>query len=251
LARTPYGYVLAPLEDSAFVVQLVEGGGEPGTNSVLTQRLRPGDVYVDVGAHVGTLLLNGARCIGPTGRAFAFEPTPRTVELLRRNVALNGLTSTCQISDVAVGRTNSVARLHLPAIYTHASLYELPDAAGTQDFEVQVRPLDDLIPADVHPTLVKIDVEGAELDVIAGMGRILGSRTPPALIVEYGREHLDRVGVTAREWFQTFADLGYRRSIIDEQDGSCRPADDWPIEKIPSCNILFEPGRSFHPSSQP
>lgn len=251
LARTPYGYVLAPLEDPAFVCQLVEGGEwEPGTNRVVAQRLQLGDVYVDVGAHVGTLLLNGARCVGPTGRAFAYEPTPRLYDLLCANVAINGIADICECSNVAVGRAKSLSKIHVPSIYGHASLYELPDAAGTQSFDVHVRPLDDLIPVDVRPTLVKIDVEGAELDVIAGMARILGSGTPPTLIVEYGLEHLDRIGVEPRDWFRAFTDLGYRPSVIDEPSGNCRPADEMPIEEIPSCNILFEPRSAEVTSSQ-
>ena len=250
LVRTPYGYVLAPLEDSALVVHLVEGGGEPGTNRVLAQQLRPGDVYVDVGAHVGTLLLNGARCVGPTGRAFAFEPIPRILDLLRANVALNGFAGNCECSNVAVGRAEGTAKIWVPSIYSHASLYELPDAAGVRSFDVQVMPLDDLIPADVHPTLIKIDVEGAELDVIAGMGRILGSETPPTLIVEYGREHLDRVGVEPRDWFRAFSSLGYRASVINEPTGDCHRVDEMLIDEVPDCNILFEPRSADAQSSR-
>jgi FkbM family methyltransferase len=219
----------------------VEGDGERGTNTVLTQRLQPGDVYVDIGAHVGTLLLNGARCVGPTGKAYAFEPTPRIYELLLANVALNGLAQTCECSNVAVGRAEGIAKIHVPAVYGHASLYALPNTAGTRSFDVQVRPLDDLIPSDVRPTLIKIDVEGAELDVIAGMSRILASDTPPTLIVEYGKKHLERVGVEPKDWFQTFSDLGYQPSLIDEHDGSCRYAGDIPSDEFPNGNILFEP----------
>ena len=203
LARTPFGYVLAPSEDRAFVCQLAEGGGwEPGTNSVVGRLLQPGDVYVDIGAHVGTLLLSGVRQVGPTGKAYAFEPTPRLYDLLCANVALNGMASYCECSNVAVGRSEGLAQLHVPIIYGHASLYELPDEGRSQEHEVRVRRLDDLIPVDVRPTLIKIDVEGAELDVIAGMSRILASETPPLLIVEYGREHLERVGVEPEAWFR-------------------------------------------------
>src|SRR5262249_684607 len=67
------------------------GCWEPDESWVIRALLRPGDVFVDVGANVGYFSPLAARAVGPLGRVIAFEPTPPTLEELRHNVALNDL----------------------------------------------------------------------------------------------------------------------------------------------------------------
>jgi FkbM family methyltransferase len=133
--------------------------------------VRPGTIVVDVGANVGYNALRAALRAGPEGRVIALEPTPDTVAVLRRNVAASGLTN-ITVEPVAAGSVagtrNFFVRGDVSAVN---SLF--PDsryAAVTSVVPVQVVRLDDLVvgAADV----VKIDVEGAELEVLAGMPRL-------------------------------------------------------------------------------
>ena len=143
----------------------------------------PGDCVVDVGAHVGLNTLYMASRVGPSGRVTAVEPTPDNLVVLRRNVEANQL-QTVTVCPVAAGRSHEQRDLFVRGTVSAVnSLF--PDsfyAAVSEVARVVVVPLDDLV--DGMPRLVKIDVEGAELDVIAGMTRLL--RAPDIrLVVEW------------------------------------------------------------------
>lgn len=79
----------------------------------------------------------------------------------------------------------------------HSSLYALPEEDGVgRDITIEVTRLDDIIGPDQRLDVVKIDVEGAELDVLAGMDRLVQENPDLAIVAEYGPSHLERVGVT-------------------------------------------------------
>ena len=150
---------------------------------VLKRVLEPGDVYVDAGAHVGTLLLPAAGIVGPGGRAYGFEPRPATFERLRENVALN---------DMPWVELHNRALLSKPG---EATLHEFGDRgeggsslrpeAGAQvaaELPVEAVALDDVVAEPVK--LLKLDVEGAEWEVLRGAEGVLFDRTPPHLMIE-------------------------------------------------------------------
>ncbi len=78
----------------------------------LLQRLQPGDTFIDVGAHIGYLSLPIAKRVGPSGKVIALEPSPTSLELLRRNVALNGF-NWVTVVDAAASDKDGLARLHM------------------------------------------------------------------------------------------------------------------------------------------
>ena len=105
--------------------------------------------------------------------------------------------------------------------------------------------LDDVVPARDRVNLVKIDVEGAEMDVVKGMRRVLEDNPDIAVVAEFGISHLRRVGLTSKEWFGAFEAHGLKGFTIEEPTGGCKPADIQKLEAIESANIAFvRPGRS-------
>lgn len=64
---------------------------EPNETWAIRKILRPGDIFIDIGANIGYFSVLAARLVGPTGRVFAFEPVPPTVERLRHNIKINGV----------------------------------------------------------------------------------------------------------------------------------------------------------------
>lgn len=145
--------------------------------------LRPGDHAVDVGAHIGLNTLYMAMRVGSAGRVTAIEPAPDNLAVLRHNIAANDL-RTVTVCAVAAGqareRRDFFLRGELSAVNSlFADSFYAP---VSEVAPVDVAPLDDLV--DDAPGLVKIDVEGAELEVIGGMTRLL--RSPEIrLIVEW------------------------------------------------------------------
>ena len=143
----------------------------------------PGSTVVDVGANIGYNTLYAARRVGPAGRVIAVEPSPDNLAVAAHNVGAARL-SNVVIRPVAAGRSSG-----------HRDFYVRGDTSAVNSFfptscyaevtgvlKVPVERLDDLVDGDAD--LVKIDVEGAELDVLEGMERLLQSPRL-ALIVEW------------------------------------------------------------------
>jgi FkbM family methyltransferase len=150
---------------------------------LLDRSVKAGDTVVDVGANIGWNAIRAARLAGPRGRVVAVEPTPDTLEVLRRNVAASGL-GTLVVEPVAAGSAGGTRDFFVRGgVSAVNSLY--PDsryARVTEVLRVPVVRLDDLV--EGAAAVVKIDVEGAELDVLEGATRLLAA-PGTVLIVEW------------------------------------------------------------------
>jgi FkbM family methyltransferase len=170
--------------------------------ALVRDRLRGGGDFVDVGAHIGMYSVAAALELGTRGRVLAFEPNPAARAQLEANLALNGcenvIVSADAVSDV-VGETV----LHVPATPDPSfSSLEAGRFAEGEPVRVEVTTVDREVEAHgLRPAVVKIDVEGAELRVVAGMERTLDLR--PALLVEVEPE-------SGAELERRLAPRGYR-----------------------------------------
>jgi FkbM family methyltransferase len=234
------GYVMAPRHLPTFVTMLANAtsrGLEPGTGDVLRRLIQPGMVVADVGANIGLLTLVMAWATGPGGRVIAFEPEAVPRSNLEKMKHLNGL-SWVEVRDQAVGERAGRLTFHVSDIIGHSSLYALPDAEEARTVEVEVVRLDDVAPAK-RLDVVKIDVEGAELDVLAGMKSVIAKNPDLAIVAEFGPEHLKRVGQTPAQWFKAFGDAGFTPYLIDETRGDCVKTNAKAAAKVVSANIAF------------
>ncbi len=153
---------------------------------VLRELLAEGGDFVDVGAHIGLYALTGARAT--KGRVLALEPNPSAREQLEHNVALNDATDVI-VRPVAASANPGRAQLHVPRT-PDPSFSSLGGGRFSEadPIDVEVTTVDAEVEAlRLRPTVVKIDVEGAELDVIAGMTRTLREHRP-TLLVEVSEE---------------------------------------------------------------
>jgi FkbM family methyltransferase len=182
----------------------------------LLQRLGPGDTFVDVGAHVGYLSLPIARRVGPRGRVIAVEPFPSSVRLLRRNVALNAF-EWVTVVEAAAAREDGRARLRLTAVSDMwGTLCDDTLGEETGSINVATRSLDSLARALDWPPVagIKLDVEGAESDVLSGSEEVL-ARNPQAFLtfeVSGGSDERVEASLGTLRWLE---DRGYRfRRIV-------------------------------------
>jgi FkbM family methyltransferase len=152
--------------------------------ALVREHLRGGD-FVDVGAHVGLYAVAAAR---QGARVLAFEPNPQAREQLQANLALNGIRDAIVVPKAAAGAPGR-AVLHVPA--TADPSFSSLDAgrfAEGEPVEVEVTTVDAEVEAEgLSPTVVKIDVEGGELAVVAGTERTLATHRP-TLLVEVSEE---------------------------------------------------------------
>ena len=164
-------------------IRLSVVAGNIRVHRLMDAAIFPGATVVDVGANIGYNAVYAAQRVGPAGRVVAIEPAADNLSVLRDNIFSNRIANIV-VHAVAAGRAHEVRDFFLRGeVSAVNSLFrESVYAAVTGVEQVRVAPLDDLV--EVDPDLVKIDVEGAELDVLAGMTRLLG-RSSIRLIVEW------------------------------------------------------------------
>jgi len=143
--------------------------------------VKPGMICYDIGANAGFYTLLLSKLVGPAGHVFAFEPVPENCLALKRHLALNEIRNVTLI-ECAVGDSDGTAGFELGALN---SLGRLNSGGG---LEVQIRTLDSLISMRriVPPDVMKIDVEGAEAQVLRGARRLLASASPIISVATHG-----------------------------------------------------------------
>jgi FkbM family methyltransferase len=179
------------------------GSYEYRKRQLFERSVRRGDVVYDVGAHVGFYTLLASILVGPNGHVVAFEPFPRNLSYLRRHLALNDVRNAVVMAG---------------AVYDRGGIVQLTDRldscqvrvddAGT--LPVRAFTLDDLafqgrLPA---PTVMKIDVEGAEGAVLRGATRLLVEKRPLLFLSTHG-------GKVHAECCKLLVGLGYGLRPID------------------------------------
>ena len=169
---------------------------------VMTHVVADGAVIVEAGANIGVLTVPLARAAGPTGRVIAYEPQAPLAALLRHNLAANGL-ERVEVRQAALGRVHGTVRI--PPVEYHRSgnfgAVSMQRGAAPDAVEVPLETVDDLQLARLD--LLKIDVEGMEIEVLAGAIETL-RRLAPTLYVENDREE------NSRSLIELIESLGYR-----------------------------------------
>ncbi|HVD57320.1 MAG TPA: FkbM family methyltransferase [Thermoleophilaceae bacterium] len=150
---------------------------------VIAWSLAPGSCCIDVGAHGGSVLTEMVR-VAPRGRHIAYEPLPHLAEYLR--TTFPDVDVRCAAVSDHEGE-ESFARVRAAEAWSGLVFRPLPGNVepDVEEIAVRVEALDDALPADFVPALVKIDVEGGEEGVLRGALRTLREHRP-TVIFEHG-----------------------------------------------------------------
>lgn len=187
------------------------GVWEPETASFFLSWLRPGMTFVDAGAHVGYYTLLASNLVGAGGRVIAFEPHPVLGQVLRRNTERAGCANVT-VSSLALGRASGTAELVLhPRGNFGGSSLRADGEPGRPRAPVEVTTLDDYLERSGVSSVdvVKLDVEGAEPDVIEGARRTLAANPGIVLVVEFLRENARRFGRDVEDLEARLRELGF------------------------------------------
>ncbi len=213
--KVKYQFKGAPVELGGHSIRLDESlrrwdvSSEKCMFEAMEQHLGHGDTAIDVGANFGLHSIYASNLVGETGKVFAFEPVPQNLRLLKRNLALNNLNLIVNVVPSAISNSESdFIEFYVPneEVAVTASLNKRDDGEAIR---VKNLRLDDYW-ADINlpVSLIKIDVEGAEFEVLKGCRELLG-RDHPTLIIEVHGFALPDFN-TSLEEIQTFLkDLGY------------------------------------------
>lgn len=177
-----------------------------------SQYIRPGMTVLDVGAHQGLYTILASRRVGPLGRVFSFEPSPRERRALRVNLALN-FSRNVRVEGLALGSQETTADLYIvDRYYTGYNSFRPPKVPQSASIlTVQVNTLDGWLTAARidQVDFIKLDVEGAELSVLKGARECL-AKARPVLLVEVAQIRTAAWGYDAAEIVRFLERMGYK-----------------------------------------
>ncbi|MBP6272087.1 MAG: FkbM family methyltransferase [Fluviicola sp.] len=198
--------LIDPAKDKGVELALYQTGTyEKGTIQLLGDFLKKGSVFMDIGANIGLMSTIASKIVGEKGRVYAVEANPKTIEVLRHNCAINQCEN-IEILPIALASEKGSAILYENWNVNRggASLISQGDEHG---ITVSKERLDDLFSQDSPVHLVKIDVEGFELEVLKG-GVAWFKTQQPVFIIEVSTQRSNQEGATPESIMSFVAELG-------------------------------------------
>lgn len=174
------------------------GSYEYEKQKLFQRMLNAGDVVYDLGANVGFYSLLAATLVGPAGTVYSFEPLPANLEYLRRHLELNSIRN-CQVFAVAVGGRNGVCHFRP---HSNPSMGSVADEPAHNTIAVREVMLDDAIINEKlrSPTVIKCDIEGAELEALEGARFTIREFRPAIFLATHGEHVHWRCCSLLRQW---------------------------------------------------
>ena len=221
VVSTDVGVLLLPKNDPVVLPWMrFYGTWEPEESAFLRSTIKPGDTFLDIGAHVGYHTLAGARAVGPTGQVIAVEPSPEILELLRNNLR-NNLTGESadivHVAPVAAWDTDTTLTFTQSVDGNSGDSRVYADGHATTGITVDARRLDSLEAlGGTTVAVVKTDLQGRDHRALRGLRKII-ERDRPVIVTEYWPEGIRDLGDDPATVLGEYADMGYRLSTLPGQ----------------------------------
>lgn len=240
------------------------GVWEPRLTDWLSDRLRPGDLFIDVGANVGYYTMLASRLVGKSGQVVSVEAMPEIFRRLQRNIEMNHAGN---IRSVNVAAWSRVETLTVFSQVGHASgtttvMSEWADAWSlTKEVKIQARPLEDILSRQEIESvrIIKIDVEGAEWAVVSEMKSWLPLTSAKLeIVIEVSKRMLASQNKSFADVVNLFRNYGFNcyRIQNDYQASSCivdinskstllQVVTDWPDSRVDQVDLIFSRQRDL------
>ena len=187
------------------------GTYEKGTLDIIGKILKKGDVFVDVGANIGLMSIYAALIVGREGNVFAFEPNPNTKDLLIENMSLNKIKN-IKVEGLALSSETKKSKIYDRWDVNRGGASLIKPSNPTQSYDIQETTFSEYFNSNQDIKLIKIDVEGFELEVLKGAKAfILNTKTPPILIVEFSSMRVNTFGKNTEPLYDFLKDLSHYR----------------------------------------
>jgi FkbM family methyltransferase len=179
---------------------------EPESTRAFWEVLRPGAIVIDGGSNRGGYSILGSLGVGPAGRVFAFEPEPSNFERLRR--ILRDFPNVVPVPK-AIGGEVGAAALKLDTFHAGHSLVR--DVGLGKSVSVPVTTVDAFVAENRLPgvDVLKLDIEGAELDAVRGMAKLLCGERRPIILIEV------HPPLTPEQLLAALDEHGYEGRLLD------------------------------------
>jgi FkbM family methyltransferase len=200
----------------------IEGVFEPDTTRLIGDMVKPGMHVLDVGANVGYYTLLLARAVGPTGRVWAFEPTPTFIRDLRWHVDHNGFRDRVVLLPFGLSDRNASTLISIDDV--SATLHWAGDGPAPAQELIELRPLDECVVelGLSRIDFIKVDVDGHEPQLLEGARETL-RRFQPTMVMELAQHCLHVAHSDVRDVARQLSDLDY--DICDERTREPYPSE--------------------------
>ena len=217
------GWLLHEPQDEVATL-LRQGHFEAAEQAFFWLYLRDGDQFLDCGAHVGLYSILAGRAVGNNGQIVSVEPNPKTAAELRKNLSRNGMGGVKVLEAAAwskVGHLNFLLEQSGRAAYCHVVAATAPNTVSV--VATTLTEVSKEFPQ--HPCcLVKIDTEGAEIEVLQGAREAIKADAYPLLMVEFNEHNLRLNGDSTKKLFALLTDLGYQMHRFNPETLRLEPA---------------------------
>jgi FkbM family methyltransferase len=215
----PSGIVLTDIQESKMHVDsrdtgiapflLVWGLYEKYETKLFKKLIKKGMVVVDVGANIGYYTLLAARCVGEEGKVFAFEPDPYNYSLLCKNIEVNGYRNVIPVRKAVFSKTGKMKMFLDKSNLGGHSLSEA-NVNKSASITIEVTSLDDYFKnTDYKIDLIKVDVQGSEMEVLEGMTNIINQNDNLKIITEFWPLGIRNSGSSPRGFLNKLIECGF------------------------------------------
>ena len=196
---------------------VLKGTWEPYTTDVFSKVLREGTTVIDIGANIGYFTLLAASRVGESGKVFAFEPEPQNYALLVKNINVNGFKNV-QPFQKAVSRSTGKMALYLGTQSGTHSLFSVRETT-TKSITVDLVSLDEFFKEKKCAIdVIKVDVQGAEMDVLMGMQTLIKDNYYLKIFTEFEPD-LEHAGFSVKEYWNKLTEFGFRYIYLINEEG--------------------------------
>lgn len=188
---------------------------EAHVTRVIKSQLKPGDVFVDIGANIGYFTLLAAAIVGEKGHVYAFEPNLSNCELIRENIALNQYLNVT-LFPYAVAESRQTLNYYGESINSNGQVSDISDDHEGLD-KVEAVALDEMLLDSGTITVVKMDIEGAEARAFRGMSQII-DKFRPTIFTEFSPHLLNHVSHVKPEAYLASLQEHYDIYVLESEE---------------------------------
>ena len=196
---------------------------------LLKKHLKKGQVFVDVGAHIGVFTLTAAKLVGPKGHVYAFEPNPNSFKLLKKNVKANKFKNVT-LFNMAVTDKVSKTSLYVNNQNTGDTRISKP-GIPSRKIKVETTNLDRVL-KNTKVDFMKIDVQGAEMLVLKGAEKVLVKNKKMKTLLEVWPYGLNKLKTSGKNLIKMISDMGFK--VYSVSDKSLNRIDAQKLDKLSS-----------------
>lgn len=203
---------------------------ENSETKLASRLIKKGMTVIDIGANLGYYTLIFSSLAGKEGKVYAFEPDPSNYRLLKKNIEANGFRNAIAVKKAVSSKSG---KLGFYLSEEHRGDHRSYDPGGKRKkITVSCVSIDEFAKKKIRPDFIKIDVQGAEFQVMKGMSRTLDRSGGMVIVCEFYPSAMIRCGDSPTEFLEFLEGKGFRLAFIDERNGRTETADSGSILRM-------------------